>query len=200
MSSAAVIFSLIIISAVILNGSAQVVTQPATSPTLDPNYLASAVNASDVSPKNRTTGVVTLTFFRRSPNITGPFNMTLNNFTSLSTIFELRVMPNATTNQTVFVLGQISLLETELAGVEKVLCNMTLANVTATTMSNVTIAAINNHMISETPKLIFVHMSATGPLNQTTTMIQQILNQTTILRPTTTQPTNQTATNQTTTG
>lgn len=199
MASAAAVCSIILVSAVILNGAAQVVTQPpASSPTLDPTYLMNLLNATDVNPKNKTTGVVTLEFLRSSPRIVGPYNISLNNFTTLNTAFELLIMPNATTNQSVFVVGEISLLETELPNVTKVLCNflganVSSGNVTATGVMNLTISAIHNHMIGETPKLIFIHMSATGPLNQTTTLIQQILNQTTILRPSNqTRPTNQT--------
>jgi Domain of Unknown Function (DUF1259) len=71
---------------------------------------------------------------------------------------------SGTSNQTVFVMGEFSLLEPQLIPMVK-----------AAVGSNWTIAAVHNHMVLEKPKMMFVHWSAQGDLNTITSQIKNVL-------------------------
>jgi Domain of Unknown Function (DUF1259) len=69
-----------------------------------------------------------------------------------------------TNSQSVFVMGEFSLLDPQLVTMVK-----------ATVGSNWTIAAVHNHMVLEKPKMMFVHWSAQGDLNTITNQIKNVL-------------------------
>jgi hypothetical protein len=71
---------------------------------------------------------------------------------------------SGTGNQTVFVMGEFSLLEPQLIPMVK-----------AAVGFNWTIAAVHNHMVLEKPKMMFVHWSAQGDLNTITNQIKNVL-------------------------
>ncbi len=152
---------------------------------------------------------------RKDVNITSALapGIVLNNFVSMGTSFEFMALPNATTTNAtatnatttqvnattgnVTVMGDFALKDNEVAAVEKVLIGN---STTMPGITNVTITAVHNHMLSETPKMTFVHFDARGNLTQILTLINMALNQTTIRgNATTTTPTSPSATAPTTT-
>jgi Domain of Unknown Function (DUF1259) len=109
---------------------------------------------------------------RQSPKIImQSTNMSLNKFSTTNSLVEFMKMnttkgtsSSSTSNPKVFVMGEFGLLESQLAPTLK-----------AANSYNWTISAINNHMVLEKPKLIFMHWSAQGDLNTITTQIKNAL-------------------------
>jgi hypothetical protein len=157
-------------------------TQPMTYQTaLNVSYLASSLNGSAMNGS-----VVNVAIFRHDGNITAPSSftgtgnttITLNGFATMGTLFEfMSLQPNATganaTSGNVMVMGDFALKETEVNAVEHVLMNST-----AHPLVNVTITSLHDHMLMETPKMAFLHFESMGDLNQTITMLNAAINQT----------------------
>jgi hypothetical protein len=132
---------------------------------------------------------------RQSPVIMGPGNMNMNKFSTANSIIEVAalsdLMPtrkaggstggdsntdaptgggaagatsSGTNTKAVFVMGEFALLEPQLTPMVK-----------AAVGSNWTIAAVHNHMVQEKPKMMFVHWSAQGDLNNITRQIKNTL-------------------------
>jgi hypothetical protein len=111
---------------------------------------------------------------RQSPQIImQTTNMSLNKFSTTNSLVEFMAMKNTTkgnssspttSNPKVFVMGEFGLLEPQLAPMLK-----------AAVSYNWTVSAINNHIVLEKPKLVFVHWSAQGDLNTITTQIKDAL-------------------------
>ncbi len=157
-------------------------TQPITYQTaLNVSYLASSLNGSAMNGS-----VVNVAIFRHDGNITAPGNftgtgnttITLNGFATMGTLFEfMSLQPNSSmvnaTSGNVMVMGDFALKETEVNAVEHVLMNST-----EYPLVNVTITSMHDHMLMETPKMVFLHFESMGDLNQTITMLNAALNQT----------------------
>ena len=165
-------------------GNTSIGTTPTITPqtALNATYIASRINGKLIDGP-----VVDISISRQDGNITAPGNFTntgnttvvLNSFATMSTLFEFMPWPptstsvNATSGN-VMVMGDFALKSNEVMPVEKVLMNST-----AYPLVNVTVTAIHSHMLMETPEITFLHFEAMGDLNQTITMINMALNQTT---------------------
>ena len=104
---------------------------------------------------------------RKTPEIMGDNGLDLNKFTLMNSVIEF--MPTNTTsststpsNQSMYVMGDFALLESEMNPVLQVL-----------TEAGWTVTGIHNHMILESPKTTFMHWETQGELN---TIIGQIKN------------------------
>jgi hypothetical protein len=104
---------------------------------------------------------------RKTPEIMGYNGLNLNKFTLMNSVIEF--MPTNTTsststpsNQSMYVMGDFALLESEMNPVLQVL-----------TEAGWTVTGIHNHMILESPKTTFMHWETQGELN---TIIGQIKN------------------------
>jgi Domain of Unknown Function (DUF1259) len=108
---------------------------------------------------------------RQSPQIImQSTNTSLNKFSTTNSLVEFMAMnttkgtSSSSSNPKVFVMGEFGLLEPQLAPMLK-----------AAVSYNWTVSAINNHIVLEKPKLVFVHWSAQGDLNTITTQIKDAL-------------------------
>ena len=117
---------------------------------------------------------------RTSPQITGPNGTIFNKFLVANPIFEFTATPAlpinmtgnnttntssaASSNQTVFVMGEFELIEPQL--------NSTFFQSLA---QNWNISAIHNHLLNESPDTIFVHADTRGNLDAITTNIKGLL-------------------------
>ena len=116
---------------------------------------------------------------RTWPQITGPNGTIFNKFLVANPIFEFTAAPalpinmtgnnttntsSATSNQTVFVMGEFALLEPQL--------NSTFYQSLAQDWN---ISAIHNHLLNESPDTIFVHADTRGNLDSITTHIKGLL-------------------------
>ena len=117
---------------------------------------------------------------RTWPQITGPNGTIFNKFLVANPIFEFTATPAlpinmtgnnttntssaASSNQTVFVMGEFALLEPQL--------NSTFFQSLAQDWN---ISAIHNHLLNESPDTIFVHADTRGNLDSITTHIKGLL-------------------------
>jgi len=159
-------------------------TMPTTAPqtTLNGTYIANALNGTLVNG----TALVDVMLPRMDVNITSALfpGINLSEFASMGSMIEFMSMPNATTatgtstttgnNTTVMVMGEFALKESEINAVEKVFGNLTAYPL----ITNVTITAIHDHFLEETPKMVFMHFEITGDQNQTIQLLNQAINQT----------------------
>jgi hypothetical protein len=105
-----------------------------------------------------------------SSNATITSNATSTNATSTNTT------SGGATSGRVMVMGDFALKSNE---VDKVLAVLA-AGTSVLQGVNISVTAIHNHMLMETPKITFVHFEAMGDLNQIITVINTALAQTTI--------------------
>ena len=154
---------------------------PAVTPQtqLNATYIGSKLGGTVING-----AVVDVAFSRMDGNITAPGsftgtgsgNLTLNGFATMGTLFEFMAANSSVVNAssgTVMVMGDFALKSNEVQGVEKVLMNST-----AYPLVNVTVTAVHDHMLMETPKMTFLHFEAVGDLNQTINMLNAALSQT----------------------
>jgi hypothetical protein len=114
---------------------------------------------------------------RKTPEIMGDNGLDLNKFTLMNSVIEF--MPTNTTsststpsNQSVYVMGDFALLESEMNPVLQVL-----------TEAGWTVTGIHNHMILESPKTTFMHWETQGDLNTIIGQIKNALAETSIQSP-----------------
>lgn len=89
---------------------------------------------------------------RQTPTIVGHDGRDLNKFTLMNSVAEFTRV--GVTGGNVYVMGDFSLLETELNPVLRLIAEY-----------GWTVTGVHNHMIEESPKLTFVHWEATGDPN-----------------------------------
>lgn len=104
-----------------------------------------------------------LVVYRQAPSVIRSDGMIMNNYSGMGHYIELipaaRILNDtqgfagegATTNDTVVAFGEFSLLDPEVVPVHEVLDRY-----------NWTITTIHNHMLDESPKLLFMHWAVTG--------------------------------------
>jgi hypothetical protein len=114
---------------------------------------------------------------RQTPEIMGHNGLVMNKFTLMNSVIEF--MPTNTTssssspsNQSVYVMGDFALLESEMNPVLQVL-----------TEAGWTVTGIHNHMILESPKTSFMHWETQGDLNTIVGQIKNALAETSIQGP-----------------
>ncbi|MDQ3970218.1 MAG: DUF1259 domain-containing protein [Thermoproteota archaeon] len=125
--------------------------------------------------------VCDVSVIRTSPQITGPNGTIFNKFLVANPIFEFTATPAlpinttgnnttntpsaaASSNQTVFVMGEFALIEPQL--------NSSFFQSLAQDWN---ISAIHNHLLNESPDTIFVHADTRGNLDSITTHIKGLL-------------------------
>jgi hypothetical protein len=113
-----VLVTLIATASILVAFTATAQTPSATSPVVDSAYITQALNTTLVVTNNQT-GITTIILLRLAPNITEPNGILVNNFSLMNTVIEFKVVPDANSNatggnQTVQVLGALSLLENEV--------------------------------------------------------------------------------------
>jgi hypothetical protein len=141
-------------------------TQTSTTPTppmLDGKFIGQTLGTPVVIANNQT-GVVTTVLVRQTPLIKEPGNITDNTFTLMNNIIEFKLVPGATNNQSVYVMGDFGLLETEVNPViqQMVAYNWTILN-------------LHPHMKEETPKLQFLHWQVRGNLTTILSNLKTVL-------------------------
>lgn len=141
---------------------------PQTTPTLNAKFIGQSLGTPIVIANNQT-GIVTTVLVRQTPQIIEPGNIIDNTFTLMNNIIEFRLVPAATDNQTVYVMGDLGLLETEVNPVIKQM-----------TAYNWTILNLHPHMKEEQPKLQFLHWQVRGNLTTILSNLKTILNLTSI--------------------
>jgi Domain of Unknown Function (DUF1259) len=114
---------------------------------------------------------------RQSPEIVGHNGLVMNKFTLMNSVIEFT--PTNTTssssspsNQSVYVMGDFALLESEMNPVLRIL-----------TEAGWTVTGIHNHMILESPKTSFMHWETQGDLNTIIGQIKNALAETSIQGP-----------------
>lgn len=167
--------SLILIAAIAISSISYVAsqTQPVstTTPstqTLDGKFIGQTLGTPVVIQNNQT-GVVTTVLVRQSPQIQEPGNITDNVFTLMNNIIEFKIPPGSTSNQTVYVMGDFGLLETEVNPViqQMIAYNWTILN-------------LHPHMKEEQPKLQFLHWQVRGNLTTILSQLNTVLSLTSI--------------------
>jgi Domain of Unknown Function (DUF1259) len=116
---------------------------------------------------------------RKSPEIMGHNGLVMNKFTLMNSVLEF-MAANATnttssqspTDQSVYVMGDFALLESEMNPVLQLLKN-----------AGWTVTGIHNHMVLESPKTTFMHWETQGDLNTIIGQINDALAQTSIRGP-----------------
>jgi hypothetical protein len=114
---------------------------------------------------------------RKTPQIMGHDGSVLNKFTLMNSVMEFTAANTTSSsqspsNQTVYVMGDFALLESEMNPVLRVLTN-----------AGWTVTGIHNHMILESPKTTFMHWETQGDLNTIVGQIKNALAQTSIQGP-----------------
>jgi hypothetical protein len=150
------------------NSSTNATSSGSSSNSRDCSAIATNIGGQAVSRKD----VCDVLILRQSPQIImQSTNMSLNKFSITNSLVEFMKMnttkgtsSSSTSNPKVFVMGEFGLLESQLAPTLKAANNY-----------NWTVSAINNHMVLEKPKLVFMHWSAQGDLNTITTQIKNAL-------------------------
>jgi hypothetical protein len=116
---------------------------------------------------------------RKSPQIMGHNGLLMNQFTLMNSVIEFLPLAagmrnastttSSTSNQSVYVMGDFALLESEM---NPVLLTIKQAGWTVT--------GIHNHMILESPKTSFMHWETQGNLNTIISQIKDALAKTSI--------------------
>lgn len=110
---------------------------------------------------------------RKVPEIMGDNGLVLNKFTLMNSVMEFTssntTSSQSPSNQSVYVMGDFGLLESEMNPVLRVL-----------TEAGWTVTGIHNHMILESPKTTFMHWETEGDLNTIIGQIKNALAQTSI--------------------
>jgi hypothetical protein len=112
---------------------------------------------------------------RKTPEIMGQNGLVFNKFTLMNSVLEFtaaNTTSQSPSNQSVYVMGDFALLESEMNPVLQVL-----------TEAGWTVTGIHNHMILESPKTTFMHWETQGDLNTIVGQIKNALAQTSIQGP-----------------
>ena len=113
---------------------------------------------------------------RKIPEIMGHNGLVLNKFTLMNSVMEFMAANTSSSqspsNQSVYVMGDFALLESEMNPVLQIL-----------TEAGWTITGIHNHMILESPKTTFMHWETQGDLSTVIGQIKNALAQTSIQAP-----------------
>jgi hypothetical protein len=114
---------------------------------------------------------------RKTPEITGHNGLVMNKFTLMNSVIEFTPAnttssSSSSSNQSVYVMGDFALLESEMNPVLRIL-----------TEAGWTVTGIHNHMILESPKTSFVHWETQGDLNTIIGQIKNALAETSIQGP-----------------
>jgi hypothetical protein len=112
---------------------------------------------------------------RKTPEIIGHNGLVLNKFTLMNSVLEFmaaNTTSQSPSNQSVYVMGDFALLESEMNPVLQVL-----------TEAGWTVTGIHNHMILESPKTSFMHWETQGDLNTIIGQIKNALAETSIQGP-----------------
>jgi hypothetical protein len=96
----------------------------------------------------------------------------MNKFTLMNSVIEFMASNTSSSNQSVYVMGDFALLESEMNPVLQIL-----------TKSGWTVTGIHNHMILESPKTTFMHWETQGDLNTIIGQIKDALAETSIQGP-----------------
>jgi hypothetical protein len=105
----------------------------------------------------------------------GQNGLVLNKFTLMNSVLEFTAANSTSqspSNQSVYVMGDFALLESEMNPVLQVL-----------TEAGWTVTGIHNHMILESPKTSFMHWEIQGDLNTIIGQIKNALAETSIQGP-----------------
>jgi hypothetical protein len=119
---------------------------------------------------------------RKSPQIMGHNGLLMNQFTLMNSVLEFLPMAasmtnasttttSSTSNQSVYVMGDFALLESEM--------NPVLQTIK---QAGWTVTGVHNHMILESPKTSFMHWETQGNLNTIIGQIKDALAKTSIQR------------------
>ncbi len=142
--------------------AAQQTTNPATNATqqqplnkLDCTGLGKTLGGIPI-PNGNVCDVVVV---RNSPQIIGHDGLVMNEFTLMNSVIEFRPTNTtssspSTSNQSVYVMGDFALLESEMNPVLQTL-----------TKAGWNVTGIHNHMILESPKTTFMHWTTQGDIN-----------------------------------
>jgi hypothetical protein len=109
---------------------------------------------------------------RKTPEIIGHNGLVMNKFTLMNSVIEFMASNTSSSNQSVYVMGDFALLESEMNPVLQIL-----------TKSGWTVTGIHNHMILESPKTTFMHWETQGDLNTIIGQIKDALAETSIQGP-----------------
>jgi hypothetical protein len=114
---------------------------------------------------------------RKSPEILGHNGSVMNKFTLMNSVIEFMAANTTSSsqspsNQSVYVVGDFALLESEMNPVLQILTN-----------AGWTVTGIHNHMILESPKTTFMHWETQGDLNTIIGQIKDALAKTSIQGP-----------------
>jgi hypothetical protein len=109
---------------------------------------------------------------RKSPEIMGHNGLVMNKFTLMNSVIEFMASNTSSSNQSVYVMGDFALLESEMNPVLQILTN-----------AGWTVTGIHNHMILESPKTTFMHWETQGDLNTIIGQIKDALAKTSIQGP-----------------
>jgi hypothetical protein len=114
---------------------------------------------------------------RKSPEILGHNGSVMNKFTLMNSVIEFMATNTTSSsqspsNQSVYVVGDFALLESEMNPVLQILTN-----------AGWTVTGIHNHMILESPKTTFMHWETQGDLNTIIGQIKDALAKTSIQGP-----------------
>jgi len=113
---------------------------------------------------------------RKTPEIMGHNGLVLNKFTLMNSVMEFMALNTTSSqsqsNQSVYVMGDFALLESEMNPVLQVL-----------TEAGWTVTGIHNHMILESPKTTFMHWETQGDLNTIIGQTKAALEKTSIQGP-----------------
>jgi Domain of Unknown Function (DUF1259) len=153
------------------------VAQPGNSPTINMTQQCPGLGKTLGGIPVPSGNVCDVVVVRQTPEIMGHNGLVMNKFTLMNSVIEF--MPtNATSsssspsNQSVYVMGDFALLESEMNPVLQVL-----------TEAGWTVTGIHNHMILESPKTSFMHWETQGDLNTIIGQIKNALAETTIQGP-----------------
>jgi hypothetical protein len=113
---------------------------------------------------------------RKSPDIIGHNGLVLNKFTLMNSVMEFTASnttsSQSSSNQSVYVMGDFPLLESEMNPVLQLLKN-----------ARWTVTGIHNHMVLESPKTTFMHWETQGDLNTIIGQVKDALAKTSIQGP-----------------
>lgn len=153
------------------------VAQPGNSPTINMTQQCPGLGKTLGGIPVPSGNVCDVVIVRQTPEIMGHNGLVMNKFTLMNSVIEF--MPtNATSsssspsNQSVYVMGDFALLESEMNPVLQVL-----------TEAGWTVTGIHNHMILESPKTSFMHWETQGNLNTIIGQIKNALAETSIQGP-----------------
>lgn len=149
--------------------------QPNTSPAINMTQQCPGLGKTLGGISVPSGNVCDIVVVRKTPEIMGDNGLVLNKFTLMNSVMEFTPTNTTSTspsNQSVYVMGDFALLESEMNPVLKIL-----------TQAGWTVTGIHNHMILESPKTTFMHWETQGDLNTIIGQIKNALAETSIQGP-----------------